>query len=205
MAETQFRPRPIRRGSPEAARLKVGKLNATQRSLAYLRKQEWTVDVAEKFVTHGGTKAQEIYIDELVRQRAALIHRLRTLPADVIEAQTLADLFLARLKEPKPPAGIGGYRKDLFGFIDILGFRGDETLAAQTTSFQQVAPHILQFRRDEELRTIILDWIASANRSFVLHGWRCMEVLRKDGKGTKAEWQLTERWIEPADLPVDDF
>ncbi|GAG51497.1 unnamed protein product, partial [marine sediment metagenome] len=38
-----------------------------------------------------------------------------------------------------------------------------------------------------------------------LHGWRCMEVLRKDGKGTKAEWQVTERWVEPADLPTDDF
>ena len=28
-------------------RLRVGKLNATQRSLAYLRKHDWTVDVAE--------------------------------------------------------------------------------------------------------------------------------------------------------------
>lgn len=199
--DTTSRPRPIKRGSPAAARFKVGSLNATKRSLNYLRKDGWTVDVAEKFVTHGGTRAQETYIDELLSQRTGLIRALRQLaPADPETAEPEAKRFLAALIEPKPPAGVGGYRKDLFGFVDIMAYRLDQTLAVQTTSFQEMAPHIRDFRDDDELRVRILDWIRDEHRSLVIHGWRCMEVPLKRGSGTKAQWQLTERTVEPADL-----
>jgi len=190
-----MKPRPIKPNSADARRLKVGKLNATQRSLAYLRKQGYRADVAEKFVTHGGTKAQEDYIDELVSQRASLIERLRTLPS---EAEIKR--FLAGLQEPVAPTGLAGYRKDLFGFIDIEAIRGDETLAVQTTSFQQVGPHLLHFRSDPELRETVLDWIGGRDRRLVIHGWRCMEVAKKGGKGTKAEWQVRELWVDEAEL-----
>lgn len=207
--EKDFKPRPIRLGSPDAQRLKVGKLNATQRSLAYLRKQGWTVDVAEKFVTHGGTKAQDDYIAELLEQRTELIRRLKTLPlgtftmgtpADVEVAEGAMKRFLAGLVEPRRPSGRAGYRRDLFGFTDILAFRADETLAVQTTSFQQVAAHLRAFRRDEDVREVILDWIAGENRTLVLHGWRCMEVAKKNGKGTKAEWQVREELVSPSSM-----
>lgn len=211
--DESFKPRPIRLGSPDARRLKVGKLNATQRSLNYLRKRGWEVDVGEKFVTYGGTNAQKAYVDELLEQRAELIRRLRTLslgtftatPADVMTEVAETKRFVAGLKEPKPPAGIGGVRKDLFGFMDIEAYRGDETLAVQTTSFQQMAPHLREFRRDEELRNRILKWIRGANRSLVIHGWRPMEVAKKRGDGTKAEWQVTERLVEAADLSEERF
>ena len=152
VSDKPFRPRPIKRGSEADIRLKIGKLNATKRSLQHLRRHGWTVDVAERFVTHGR-------------------------------------------------GSVGGYRRDLFGFIDLLAFRGNETVAVQTTSFQLIARHLRSFRENEELRAIILDWIAGENRSLVFHGWRCMEVGRVDGRGTKAEWQLTDRVILAADMP----
>lgn len=206
--DKDFKPRPIRLGSPEARRLRVGKLNATQRSLNFLRKQGWEVDVGEKFVTYGGTNAQKAYVAELLEQRAELINlvkQLQMFPCDAVLAQPRTKRFLAELKEPRPPAGIGGVRKDLFGFMDIEAYRGDETLAVQTTSFQQMAPHLREFRRDEELRNKILKWIRGANRSLVIHGWRPMEVAKKRGDGTKAEWQVTERLVEPADLSGERF
>jgi hypothetical protein len=93
----------------------------------------------------------------------------------------------------------GGFRKDLFGFADILAYNGVETIAVQTTSRQQVTAHVRAYRKDAEVSQRIRDWIRHPGRRLVLHGWECVEVPAKRG-GTKAAWQLTERVIAAEDL-----
>jgi hypothetical protein len=98
----------------------------------------------------------------------------------------------------------GGFRKDLFGFIDILAYREDtahpQTLAVQTTSRQQITAHLRAYRKDAELSARIRRWLSVPGRAFVVHGWECVEVPTKRGDGTKAEWQLTERWVTAEDV-----
>lgn len=103
----------------------------------------------------------------------------------------------------------GGYRKDLFGFVDILAFRdscshfGPEyqpTLAVQTTSRQQIAPHLRKFRGDPEIARLIREWLAIPGRGLVIHGWEAVEVRNKSRPGTRVEWRVTERWVSAEDL-----
>jgi hypothetical protein len=68
--------------------------------------------------------------------------------------------------------------KDLFGFIDILAIRGEETLAVQTTSGLNNAA--------ARVRKIVdcahLGAVRKANWRIVVHGWRKL----------KAGWELRE-------------
>jgi hypothetical protein len=98
---------------------------------------------------------------------------------------------------------MGGFRKDLHGFMDILAFDQFETLAVQTTSRLQLSAHLRAYRRDPDLVAKISAWLVPSGRRFVLHGWECVEVPCKSKSGTKAEWQLTEREVSPADF-VDE-
>lgn len=173
-------------------------LKAGERSLRYLRKHGWTAEVVEKFVTVGGTKAMDNYIAVLKEQRDRLIRFVceRENPRARAVMPSVED-FLINIPEPTAPSSVGGFRKDPFGFIDILAFRGDEMLAVQTTSRQQTAAHLRKFRSDDVVAEKIRKWLAGG-WSFVLHGWECVEVEAKKG-GVKAEWQVTERPVEVAD------
>ncbi|NQT13159.1 MAG: hypothetical protein HQ582_10450 [Planctomycetes bacterium] len=99
----------------------------------------------------------------------------------------------------------GGFRKDLFGFMDILAYRALSTVAVQTTSRQQITAHLRKYRRDAKIKARILRWIACPNRGFIVHGWICVEVPCKSKAGTKAEWQVTERWVTAEDLEEPAF
>lgn len=59
-------------------------------------------------------------------------------------------------------------RQDLFGFIDILALRDNETLAIQTTSGSNVAARIDKIRA---LASATL-WLSSPARQLHIHGWR---------------------------------
>lgn len=99
----------------------------------------------------------------------------------------------------------GGYRKDLFGFMDILAYRDVSTVAVQTTSRQQIATHLRAYRKDAELAEHIVRWIKGPGRHFVIHGWECIEVPCKSKAGTKAVWEVTERWITCEDFEEAAF
>lgn len=70
-------------------------------------------------------------------------------------------------------------RQDLFGFIDLLAIRGNETLAVQTTSDANVSAR----------RTKILGlqasalWMESPSRKLVIHGWS-----KKGPRGKRKAW-----------------
>lgn len=58
-------------------------------------------------------------------------------------------------------------RIDLFGFIDLVAVRGDETLGVQTTSGQNLAARIAKAKALPEFRA----WINTGN-VVEFHGWR---------------------------------
>lgn len=126
----------------------------------------------------------------------------------------------------------GGYRKDLGGFIDVLAWRAEPVtiggkavcvLAVQTTSRQQIAPHLRAYRdvdvfaargsaeqaekkRKEHAALVerMLAWIAAPGCAFVVHGWEPLSVPKKEGGGHKVVWKVEERIVTAADLQLAD-
>ena len=73
--------------------------------------------------------------------------------------------------------------QDLFGVIDILDIRKNETIAVQTTSGSNLAS-----RRKKMLSHENLSRIQAAGWQVKLHGWR---------KNAKAKWVLREESLIP--------
>ena len=97
----------------------------------------------------------------------------------------------------------GGFRRDAFGFMDVVAFRPAErsllcpqpvTLAVQCTTKQQITNHLRAYRRDPVVRQRILDWLA-CGCAFVIHGWWKETVLNKSNSGTHPRWRLEERQV----------
>ena len=128
----------------------------------------------------------------------------------------------------------GGYRKDLFGFCDILAYANQPqriegrdvlALAVQATSRIQIAPHLRAYRdievyvsrctgekarakaRLEHPAIIrrILDWIASPHRALVIFGWEPVSVPKKSGTGDKVQWTLTTHIVTLEDFEEARF
>jgi hypothetical protein len=81
----------------------------------------------------------------------------------------------------------GRVRQDLFGFADILGYKGEEILAVQTTSGANVAARI-----DKLLKMpVVEEWCKSWTRRLEVWGWR------KVGKrGKRKKWECRVVAIE---------
>jgi len=58
-------------------------------------------------------------------------------------------------------------RHDLFGFIDVLCLRGEETVAIQTTSYSNVSARVKKATASENL-----SWVREAGWTIHVHGWR---------------------------------
>lgn len=67
-------------------------------------------------------------------------------------------------------------RKDLFGFIDVMAIRDDETLAVQVTSGGNVSARI---KKIEDIETLAA--VRKAGWGIEVHGWR---------KNAKGRYQL---------------
>lgn len=65
-----------------------------------------------------------------------------------------------------------GIRQDLFGFIDVIGLRGSETLAVQATSAPNVAARVTKIAdsplvgavREAGWRIVVWGWAKKSNR-----------------------------------------
>jgi carbonic anhydrase len=62
--------------------------------------------------------------------------------------------------------GFVNKRFDLFGFIDLLALRGDETLAVQTTSYSNVSARVKKITNHENVAAV-----RDAGWSIHIHGW----------------------------------
>lgn len=57
-------------------------------------------------------------------------------------------------------------RQDLFGFIDLLALRGEETLAIQTTSYSNVSARVNKIADHENVAAV-----RKAGWAIAVHGW----------------------------------
>lgn len=64
-------------------------------------------------------------------------------------------------------------RQDLFGIVDLLALRDDETLAVQTTSAANVSARVTKIDESEHIAAI-----RKAGWRVIVHGWR----KSRDGK-----------------------
>jgi hypothetical protein len=71
-------------------------------------------------------------------------------------------------------------RQDLYGFIDCLAIRSNETLAVQTTSGANVSARL------EKMRYIpaVDFWLNSPSRTIEIHGWR-----KVGARGKRKVWE----------------
>lgn len=72
--------------------------------------------------------------------------------------------FVAVVEKWNPHVKI---RQDLWGFIDLLAFKGDTILAIQTTSGSNVAARLTKIRENP----VAAAWL-TVNRRIHVHGWR---------------------------------
>src|SRR5205809_110083 len=68
----------------------------------------------------------------------------------------------------------GGFRKDLFGFVDIVAVQGNETLGVQVTTSDHVSDRAAKARLALESQPAL----RACSWRFIVHGWRG-RVLRE--------------------------
>jgi hypothetical protein len=74
-------------------------------------------------------------------------------------------------------------RQDLFGFVDLIAIRGNETLAVQTTSGSNVAARVEKINSTQSAKL----WLESPTRKIVVHGW-----AKQGAVGKRKLWTLRE-------------
>ena len=94
--------------------------------------------------------------------------------------------FVAIVEHWNPHAFI---RQDLFGFIDLLAIRGNETLGVQTTS----GAHTANRKAKILTRPMAKEWLRSPTRRVVVHGWRKL----------KTGWACREEEVVFSDFPQE--
>lgn len=80
-------------------------------------------------------------------------------------------------------------RQDLWGFADLLAIRDNDCLLVQTTIGANAAHRVAKIRGIPHAAT----WLASPNRTIVVHAWR-----KAGDRGKRKLWQCREIPILPA-------
>jgi len=207
---------------PKPAKQRASEVKGAQRSLAHLRKAGYVAEVVEQWKPFGSPTAIADRLDAIVEERnrlvqflVALVGRARPigdggdgwgLTITDAERDALADTTRHQAA-PKADRGNVGYRKDLFGCLDIIAFRPGEpgVVGVQSTSRAGIAGHVRDYLVKPELREFLADWLSTPDRTFVLHGWQKWEHQNKSGDGVHYRWDVEERIITPADLVEERF
>lgn len=74
-------------------------------------------------------------------------------------------------------------RQDLFGFIDIVAIKVNETLAVQTTSTSNLSSRLSKIAQNKSA----IVWLGSTTRKIILHGWS-----KKGPRGKRKVWTCRE-------------
>lgn len=82
-------------------------------------------------------------------------------------------------------------RQDLWGFGDILCFRGNEVMIVQTTSGANIAARKEKIAKSQAASL----WIEVPTRLIVVHGWS-----RTGPRGKRKVWTCREVWVTREDL-----
>mgnify|MGYP001584489199 FL=1 len=77
-------------------------------------------------------------------------------------------------------------RQDLFGFVDLLCFKGDITLAVQVTTGDNVSARLAKIGQSQAAQL----WLESPTRRIAVHGW-----AKRGPRGKRKQWTCRE--VEP--------
>lgn len=90
--------------------------------------------------------------------------------------------YTVEVVEKWVPAAAGGrqIKRDLFGILDLLAVRGDETLGVQTTTTANLSAHARKIAESEHVGAL-----REAGWSLVIHGW-------SQPGGPRTRWLLEE-------------
>jgi hypothetical protein len=94
----------------------------------------------------------------------------------------VCDMVERWIRNPKHPAG--GFRKDAFGFIDLIAL-GENSIIAIQSCGQAFAEHNRKITEDEKVAPTAYLWIKNGGRLFLI-GWRKVK-LKRGGKALR--WQ----------------
>ena len=87
-------------------------------------------------------------------------------------------------------AGRGNFLRDLFGFVDLVGIRGAQTLAVQTTTAHNAPARLHKIEASPWL-----DKLRGAGWRLVVHGWhndgRLREIVVLEGAQQLELWDGT--------------
>lgn len=103
------------------------------------------------------------------------------------EKDWTCDVVERWLKNPKHPAG--GFRKDMFGFGDIVAM-GEGSIIAIQSCGQAFSEHNRKITEDEKVAENALLWIENGGR-LILIGWRKVK-LKKGGKAMRWSPRIKE-------------
>ena len=78
------------------------------------------------------------------------------------------------------PAGGVRVRRDLFGILDLVALRGDETLGVQTTTRGELARRARKIAESEHVGAL-----REAGWTLTVHGWH-------QPRGPRTRWELEE-------------
>lgn len=106
----------------------------------------------------------------------------------------------------------GGFKKDLFGYMDVLAYWDSSrtdieqpdvakvgSWAIQSTSKACMSNHLRDYRRNPTVTHLIRDWLVLGNR-FSIVGWEHLMVPKKRGGGFKGVWHICEEPVDSAML-----
>lgn len=85
------------------------------------------------------------------------------------------------------------WKADLFGIIDILAVRDDETLGVQTTTQEKLPAHCRKIAKAEATPVLL-----AAGWRIVCHGWH-------QPNGPRTRWQVEEVEVSTAGQAVDQM
>jgi hypothetical protein len=79
------------------------------------------------------------------------------------------------IPNPKHPGG--GFRKDMFGFIDLIALDRDHGIIAIQSCGQSFAEHLRKIIAGDECRPLAIEWLLCDGK-IELWGWRKVKVKR---------------------------
>ncbi len=98
-----------------------------------------------------------------------------------------ADGWLVARTEQWVPAGGGGFRRDLYGWMDLMALKGGQCLGIQACAMTGKGEH-LEKMRDHKIRFAIDQWTSCPGHRAELWAFRKLRARNKDG-------HLTQKWV----------
>jgi len=111
----------------------------------------------------------------------------------------LVDVCERWIMNPKHPAG--GFRKDLFGFVDLVVLDPEEGIVGIQSCGQSFAEHLRKIM-DSECTENVIEWLKCGGK-IELWGWRKLK-LKRGGKALRWFPRIAHFYIDNDNLAYEE-